>query len=63
MKTIFTCTQGHTHSISEDLGDPADRQQVLRWEEGMRGDKFFWQCPKCQNQMSKKIENTPSDFT
>ncbi len=36
MRTTWTCTDGHVESMIEDLGDPADREQVMRVEDEIR---------------------------
>lgn len=36
MTTTWTCPNGHVETMKEDLGDPADREQVMRVEEEIR---------------------------
>lgn len=68
MKTTFTCTAGHTHTMSEDLGDPADRHQVLEWQDRMRGEVHVWECPtrledgvQCHGAMTRTIQDESRD--
>lgn len=47
MTTTWTCPDGHVESMSEDLGDPADREQVMRVEDEIR-------CGGCRHKIDGK---------
>lgn len=62
MTTTWTCQDGHVERMSEDLGDPADREQVRRVEReiywnGCRAQIGSGCCGKeCKRETSERRE-------
>jgi|WetSurMetagenome_2_1015567.scaffolds.fasta_scaffold213387_4 hypothetical protein len=66
MTTTWVCSDGHSESVTEDLGDPADRQLVMRAEEdifhgGCRrllgdSDLSCWMRKRCGKKTKRSVE-------